>query len=666
MSTSVSNTFYHLLDLQGTSDRELAVLRQRFLSLKRQFPWVYGIFVVNLMALNFATVPTAYEGFSPTATFLAIIAVRLVYWVRLGDRPVPDEDLRRELIKSYFVASVVCGAFCVWVIFLYGRFGGQHPASVVIFASMTAVGVFYGLSGFPAAARAPIYFLSLPLALVLLTSGRPGQIAIGLAQAFLILLMLRMLRLQDQAFIRLVTTRFDIDTRRQAAVESEQSALEGQARFSAIANTDPLTGLLNRRGLLAALEADTDTSMPWGLVILDLDGFKPINDTFGHAAGDQLLIEVGARLSAVLGPRECAARLGGDEFAIVCHSASRKNATALAIQVVNLLSEPYSIGSRTMSISSCAGVSWRTAGETIAELMREADLALYSAKKEGRGIVRTFSAQMQDDVQRKTKIEQALRLPGSMEAIDLAYQPIFNLDSMELRSFEALARWEHSELGWISPTEFIPLTEQISTIEKLSESLLRRAATAARSWPASVRLSFNLSPVQLSTVGSGARILGIIYSVGFPAERLQVEVTETALLADFETARTNLAALRRVGVSIVLDDFGAGYASIGYLREFNFDAIKLDGSLVTSITTVGPALPLLRGVLALCQAMGRQCIAEHIETDSQLRILRQLGCRYGQGFGLARPMNECAARELATPKIIEIAAFKPGTRHARS
>jgi EAL domain-containing protein (putative c-di-GMP-specific phosphodiesterase class I) len=154
--------------------------------------------------------------------------------------------------------------------------------------------------------------------------------------------------------------------------------------------------------------------------------------------------------------------------------------------------------------------------------------------------------------------------------------------------------------------------------------------------------------------------------VGFPAERLQVEVTETALLADFETARTNLAALRRVGVSIVLDDFGAGYASIGYLREFNFDAIKLDGSLVTSITTVGPALPLLRGVLALCQAMGRQCIAEHIETDSQLRILRQLGCRYGQGFGLARPMNECAARELATPKIIEIAAFKPGTRHARS
>ena len=223
-----------------------------------------------------------------------------------------------------------------------------------------------------------------------------------------------------------------------------------------------------------------------------------------------------------------------------------------------------------------------------------------------------------------------------------------------------------SELGWISPAEFIPLTEQISTIEQLSESLLRRSALAALSWPAAVKLSFNLSPVQLSTVGSGERVLRIISNVGFPAHRLQVEVTETALLADFETARNNLAVLRGAGASVVLDDFGAGYASIGYLREFNFDAIKLDGSLVTSITEVGPALLLLRGVLALCQAMGRQCIAEHIETRAQLRILRQLGCRYGQGFGLARPMNAALAKELATPKVIDIASFRPETHHAKN
>ena len=166
-------------------------------------------------------------------------------------------------------------------------------------------------------------------------------------------------------------------------------------------------------------------------------------------------------------------------------------------------------------------------------------------------------------------------------------------------------------------------------------------------------------------MGSGERVLRIIADVGFSPKRLKVEVTETALLADFDTARANLGVLKRAGVSIVLDDFGAGYASISYLREMSFDAVKLDGSLVTAISDAGPALPLLRGVLALCQAMGRLCIAEHIETDTQLRILHQLGCRYGQGFGLARPMNEASAREMARPKIIDSAAFQPNAQRGR-
>lgn len=657
---------YRALGLEAGSGEQRAVLRQRFMSVKKQFPWVYGIFVVNVMALDLAVVPHGYDGFNPTLLFLLIIAARLVHWVRLGHREVADALLQRHLLKSYVVACLVCMLFCAWVLFLYVQFADDHAAHVIVFASMTAVGIFYGLSSFPAAARAPIYFLKVPLTLALATSRDLEQVAMALALSFLILLMLRMLRVQDAAFVRLVTTRFDIETRRRSAVESEQSAIEEQARFSAIANSDPLTGLLNRRGLMTALATDSAVPLAWGLIILDLDGFKPINDTFGHAAGDRLLTEVAARLTVALGARDCAARIGGDEFAIVCHSASAGEAAALAERVVKSLGEPYAIGTRTMSVSSCAGVSWRGAGDAVGELMREADLALYSAKKQGRGVVRTFSWEMQEDVQRKTKIEQALRQPGLIDAIDLAYQPIFSLDSLQLRSFEALARWEHSELGWISPAEFIPLTEQISTIEQLSESLLRRAAGAALSWPASVKLSFNLSPVQLSTVGSGERVLRIISGIGFPAHRLQVEVTETALLADFETARNNLAVLRGAGTSVVLDDFGAGYASIGYLREFNFDAIKLDGSLVTSITDVGPALLLLRGVLALCQAMGRQCIAEHIETTAQLRILRQLGCRYGQGFGLARPMNAALASELASPKVIDLASFRPESQQAQN
>lgn len=666
MSGNVTRIAYKVIGLQADSPKEVAILRQRFNSVRKQFPWVYGIFIVNLVALNFAVPTGGNTVVNPTVAFLAVIAARLVHWVRLGRRNVADRHLRAELMTSCLVACGVCASYCAWILFLHANSAADHPVTIAIFGAMTAVGVFYGLSGFPAAARAPIYFLNIPLAVALVATGEPRQVSVGAALSFLTLLMLRMLVVQDFGFVRLVSTRFDIDRRRHNALQSEQSALQGQARFSEIANTDPLTGLHNRRGFMAAFDRETVSATPLGLVILDLDGFKPINDTFGHACGDALLARVGARLSAATKPSDCVARLGGDEFAILRGFTSAEAAEAFALNITGLLSEPFRIDGRQMAVSACAGASWRPVGQPITHLIREADIALYSAKKIGRGVVRGFCADMQDQIHRKTQIEQALRRPDLIETIDLAYQPIFNLETMELRAFEALARWEHSELGWISPAEFIPLTEQINTIGELSESLLRRAAGAARKWPSTVKLSFNLSPVQLCTVASAEKILETISEVGFPPDRLQVEVTETALMADLSVARANLATLRHAGVIIVLDDFGAGYASIGYLREINFDAIKLDGSLVSAITDVGSALPLLRGVLALCQALGRQCIAEHIETEAQLRILRQFGCRYGQGFGLGRPMPEAQARELVAPKIIEISEFRRAVQHGQA
>jgi diguanylate cyclase (GGDEF)-like protein len=538
----------------------------------------------------------------------------------------------------------------------------ERPAAAVIFSSLASVGIFYGLSSFPAAARAPIYFLSVPVTVALLISNDTFQMSIGLTLSLLIALMLRMLEIQDRTFVRLVAKQFDTETARDSAVEGERTALEEQARVGALANTDPLTGLCNRRGFLAELESSALSLGDRALLIFDLDGFKPINDTFGHAAGDQMLVEVGMRLKRETrqieaAPAGIAARLGGDEFALLLPAANLDEAMLRASEIVDVLGEPYTIEARKMTVTSCVGVSFRSSGLGFADMMREADIALYASKARGRGVVQTFSDELQQQLQRKTKIEQALRQPGLIDTIDLAFQPIFNLETMELRSFEALARWQHSELGWISPAEFIPITEQLSSIDELSDSLLRRAASSALAWPSSVKLSFNLSPVQLSTEAAGTRILDIIRELGFPANRLQVEVTETALLADFDVARSNLAVLRRAGASIVLDDFGAGYASISYLREINFDAIKLDGSLMTGVGDVGPALPLLRGVLALCQAMGRQCIAEHVETESQLRILQQLGCRYGQGHFLARPMDAAAASELVRGRVIELAHY---------
>jgi diguanylate cyclase (GGDEF)-like protein len=657
MGKPIPTLLAHALGIPSETAQERAVLEQRFAALRTQFPWIYGILVANLMALQVAVVPSDYQGFDPTLGFLGVLAARLIFWAKLGNARVECEQLPRALLKSYVVATVVCATFCVWVLHLHFLYSGGQPAVVVIFSSLASVGVFYGLSSFPAAARAPLYFLAIPVALALVTSGNTLQVSIGLTMSLLIVLMLRMLAAQDRTFVSLIYKHFETDTERASALESERSAVEEQARVGVIANTDPLTALCNRRGFLSALESSATSASDRALIILDLDGFKPINDTFGHAAGDKLLIEVGARLKLLVGETSVAARLGGDEFALLVPASSRDGAMQRAAEIAELLAKPYAIDARKISISACGGVSFKSISEPSSEMMREADVALYASKRLGRGIVQSFSDELQREIQRKTKIEQALRQPGLINTIDLAFQPIFHLHSMEIRSFEALARWKHSELGWISPAEFIPITEQISAIEELSDLLLRRAAACALSWPASVKLSFNLSPIQLSTEASGERILEIIGELGFPASRLQVEVTETALMADFDVARKNLALLRRAGASIVLDDFGAGYASISYLREINFDAIKLDGSLVTSITEVGPALPLLRGVLALCQAMGRQCIAEHVETSAQLRILQQLGCRYGQGYVLSRPVDAAAAQQIARGRVVEMASY---------
>lgn len=260
----------------------------------------------------------------------------------------------------------------------------------------------------------------------------------------------------------------------------------------------------------------------------------------------------------------------------------------------------------------------------------------------------------------------ALRAPGVEDQIELAYQPIVHLESMAVCSFEALARWRDSELGWINPSELIPITEQISVVERISEVLLARAAAEAVHWLEPIRLSFNLSAVQLCTESSAQRILTLVTDAGLAPSRLQLEVTETALLGDFDAARRNLSRLSKAGVRLALDDFGAGYASISYLREMSFDAVKLDGSLVAAANNDRAGTRLLKGVLDLCKAVELPCIAEHVETRQQVELLRTLGCHYGQGYYLARPMSAQKARQVAQSKLLVLAPDCENQKVARA
>jgi predicted signal transduction protein with EAL and GGDEF domain len=291
-----------------------------------------------------------------------------------------------------------------------------------------------------------------------------------------------------------------------------------------------------------------------------------------------------------------------------------------------------------------ARVLLRVRRETDASsVLRQADLALYRAKNQGRAGVELYSARLGHEVRRRAEIESALRAPEVKDEIEQLYQPVVELSTGRIAGFEALARWTHSRLGEISPADFIPMTEQMQLVEPLSDALLRRAANAALRWRPDQRLSFNLSAVQLCSAGTSGRILCCLQEVGLPPERLQIEVTETAMMADFATARDNLSALQERGVTVMLDDFGAGFASISYLREMKFDGIKLDGSLV-SASRQPEGARLLKGVVDLARALRVPCVAEHVETARQARFLTDLGCGFGQGWWFSRPVDASRGR----------------------
>lgn len=638
----------------SATDYDRAILTERFEALRRQLPWLYAIMSVNVVGIQLAAGADNVPSITAATAMLLAIVLRVVHWLRFRSEGLTHGSIRNELRRAFLVAALFCLANLVWSASLYSQLGQNERVEIAMLSGLAAIGASCGLSSFPAAARIPLFLLGIPFGVALCLGPAATQAGIGAGLLVLTLINLRMLNVGDATFTRLIASRFTVESEKKNALEAKMQAVEEKRRVTSLANTDPLTGVANRRGFLSALEElDPAERQHLALILFDLDGFKPINDTFGHSSGDTILVQVSQRLRTLAGTSLPVARLGGDEFAMVMECAGPGHAVAIAERAIAVLSRPFSIQGRDTRISASAGISYQ-GGEDVVEAIRRADIALFDAKRRGRGRASLFSADMEQDVQRRTSIEQALREPGLGDDIVLLFQPIYRLDTMELTSFEALARWRHPELGWISPSEFIPITEQISVLHEFSYDLLKRATAAALEWPDSVQLSFNLSAVQLCSAGTAAKVLETIAEENLDPRRLQIEVTETALLADFELARCNLSKLRRHGIRIVLDDFGEGYSSIRYLREMNFDAVKLDGSLVSTITRPGSGLPLLQGVLALCRAMGQQCVAEHIETEQQVMLLRQLGCRYGQGFHLSPPVNRSDAAALARSSLVNL------------
>ncbi|MEA3009941.1 MAG: hypothetical protein QOJ91_1633 [Sphingomonadales bacterium] len=636
------------------------LLEERFRALQRQVPLLYVVIFANMVGLYLASGGRFDSLLDFPLLVGALIALRVVHWLKVRNRTLPAERILNELRKMLAFAVVFSVAFCTWSFTLMSTRPSTDHDFIILFASLAAIGCAYGVSRYPAAARTPLLLLGLPLSARLIFTSDPAHVAMGVGLCSIIVVLLWQLGVHDEGFRELVESRTAITLERERAQRAERLAKAEKAKARLIADTDPLTGLANRRAFLRALgrraAGIARSRKGFALAMVDLDGFKPINDTFGHAAGDRVLEGIGSRLARAAGEGALIARTGGDEFALLLPGVrSMTGADSAGAAICAALQEPFLVDGREFRVSGCSGLTLLLPGDCdVEEALIRADTALYRAKEGGRSAVAVFTSEMHEIHRRRVLVEQALRLPETLDRIGLVYQPITDLATGELKALEALARWHDDTLGRIPPDQFIPIAEQINVIEQISDKLLADAAAEASRWASSVRLSFNVSAVQLCTAGSAARLLGVIERGGLDPARLQVEVTETALLADFEVARENLRALRGAGARIVLDDFGAGHASISYLREMQFDGVKLDGALIGSVAESMRSRRLLKGVLDLCAALGLPSVAEHIETEDQLRLLRELGCREGQGFLLSPPLHADAAAALAAPKLAMI------------
>jgi len=636
------------------------LLEERFRALQRQVPLLYVVIFSNMVGLYLAA-GGRFESLLDFPLLVgALIVIRVAHWLRVRNRTLAPERILNELRKMLLFAVVFSVAFCAWSFSLMATRPSTDHDFIILFASLAAIGCAYGVSRYPAAACTPLLLLGIPLSGRLIFTSDAAHVAMGVGLFSIILVLLRQLGLHDEGFRELVESRTAVTLERERAQRAERLAKAEKAKARLIADTDPLTGLANRRAFLRALgrRAAALIRSPKGfaLAMVDLDGFKPINDTFGHAAGDRVLEGIGSRLARAAGDGALIARTGGDEFALLLPRVrSMTGADSAGAAICAALQEPFLVDGREFRVSGCCGLTLLQPGDCeVEEALIRADTALYRAKESGRSGVAVFTPEMHEIHRRRILVEQALRLPATLDRIGLVFQPITDLATGELKAIEALARWHDDTLGRIPPDQFIPIAEQINVIEHISDKLLAEAAAQAARWATAVRLSFNVSAVQLCTAGSAHRLLAVLDRARLDPARLQVEVTETALLADFEVARENLQALRGAGARIVLDDFGAGHASISYLREMQFDGVKLDGALIDTIGESLRSRRLLKGVLDLCEALGLPSVAEHIETEEQLRLLRELGCKEGQGFLLSPPLHAEAAAALAAPKLAVI------------
>lgn len=620
----------------GVDSNKPVLIRAQCRALARQIPLLYVILAVNTALLDCAFLERAPQlitvwiplGFGAACTH------RGLTWWRLRHSDFDNEQIAagrvRRAVCLCFVAGLLCSCWALWLT----KFGDDLArAHVAFYLAVTVASSIFCLMNIPAAAVASTAAILVPFGFEF--SRHNGHVTlIILDSLFVFAALLAVMKAEYLNFLRLITTHEQL-----TLGQAEQKRLADANLL--LAELDHLTQLPNRRRFFSDLEQAMSTSSG-GLTValVDLDGFKPVNDIFGHAAGDEVLVQAAKRLTEQANGAHVA-RLGGDEFAVILPATMGEEAVVeWGRRTCAALSDPYPVEGAVAHVSGTIGLSGlQVAGVSARQLVERADYALYAAKQSRAGCPLFYTRDHDGEVRRAALIAQGLRSESLEDELHIVYQPIIDTHKETIISVEALARWSSPDLGSIPPDEFVSVAENTGAINRLTPILLKKALRDAKRWPDSVRLSFNLSAHDLMAQDALAALLSVVSSSGVSPGRLDFEVTETVLMSDLTRAKAAVERLRHEGFGVSLDDFGTGHSSLSRVHQLALDKIKIDRSFVSNLETSPAASGVTKTVIDMCRNLGLVCIVEGVETHDQELRLRQFGARYMQGYLFARPQS---------------------------
>ena len=629
------------------NESQVALNRERHKVMTRQAPLMYATLIINMITLLYPH----WDKLSHVLTLL-IPGIFIAVFIHHGimeynniKRHFSDEEIAGKLYSSVWESAAFAVALMVWA---YQLFSSEIPilqVQIMFFLYMTlVVFAFFLMYVLPTVILLSAIIL-IPSTIYILMGDNIVLSVLALDSVFIALAVTSLLFSQYETLANLIKQKLELTSQKQSLVRQADELEKMNGQNLQLANIDTLTALPNRRSFFAQLEQLTgkNSKKPTQKLVvglMDLDGFKRINDVFGHPAGDALLVKTSQRLQDILGVGISVARLGGDEFGlIITNPQDVDDIKNIGKKICDSMRQVFHLKEGSVQVAATVGfVEYPEMADTSQLLFERADYALCYSKQHTKGEAVVFSSEHETIIRNISNIEHQLRETDLEQELSVMFQPIVDTQTNRTAGFEALARWHNPTLGHVRPDIFIGAAEQMGIIGKLTTILLRKALNAACAWPDDVYMSFNLSIYDLSSPQTVLGLISIVEKSDFPSHRIVFEITETAVMHDFKQANEALNLLKLQGAQIALDDFGTGYSSLSYVQRMPLDRLKIDRSFITDIATDKNTRNIVQTIVDLCNNLNLDCIVEGVETQEQLSILKAMGCRYIQGYYFSKPL----------------------------